>query len=667
MAVDVGDIKDLFRKDINDTLQSAGHTSDAAHAPQMQSSELIIIDDAEVAFRIGEQEVEGWSHATAIEQADYELARKLQEEEQTASELARRSQVEEDADYALARKLQEEENARAYTAALARKAKQSGGKGKGKGKGKGISTADGEEEIIYRTVMERDQKSEEDHEHMHAIVVKFDEGMKHLNLRVQKVEYVINATLFQRYEATRAKFAISNLPTNEEIVFHGTPVENIQPILKDGFKVGGKDGHRVVNGRAMGTGVYTGKTPHVPLGYAKGGMCMIVAKGLPGQPCTSGKCDKAGDHYEAPTGVIVFRTAEQLLPCYVVYFETIPGSTSIFDLQQQLPFSSLPTVSPYLASVYPGILRAGGTAAPMSLLPGQQPIGNAAGGAVPAASFTPVTVALLTGTANQAAGQQQMGHPSAAPYTIPTLRRSHAYGRYPGTLPTRASAQPSTTTGPGTSNPSPVSIGISPSLPMGMPSPTGLSVVSPLSRRPVPIPSSSLRGPSQGLLKLTPPAQLIPHQIPPTQTHSPVQPYQPLVSPAFTTAAQAAAQAFRNAAAIASVTGISPNPSLTPLQNPTVPAPPSRMATHIRRAQELRQQIEAARASQSQTVAPQLVVTDVRRAQMRNQIAAARQRRNAVLERLLEMRSRRAGGGVGQGVASSVGGEGGGGQGDVGR
>jgi len=48
-------------------------------------------------------------------------------------------------------------------------------------------------------------------------------------------------------------------------VFHGTAASNVQSICSGGFKVGGQDGHPVVNGVAFGQGVYTDRKVDIRL------------------------------------------------------------------------------------------------------------------------------------------------------------------------------------------------------------------------------------------------------------------------------------------------------------------------------------------------------------------------------------------------------------------
>ena len=61
------------------------------------------------------------------------------------------------------------------------------------------------------------------------------------------------------------------------LIFHGTPQENIEPILRDNF-----DLSKVANGRNFGNGVYFSEMPEVSLGYSKDQSSLILCLVLQG-------------------------------------------------------------------------------------------------------------------------------------------------------------------------------------------------------------------------------------------------------------------------------------------------------------------------------------------------------------------------------------------------
>jgi len=76
---------------------------------------------------------------------------------------------------------------------------------------------------------------------------------------VKKIEYLMNAELYKKYDETRSKFWSVGRSGSEVIAYHGTSQRNIDlytiyqaqlidRIAKEGFKVGGFNGHKATNG-----------------------------------------------------------------------------------------------------------------------------------------------------------------------------------------------------------------------------------------------------------------------------------------------------------------------------------------------------------------------------------------------------------------------------------
>lgn len=127
---------------------------------------------------------------------------------------------------------------------------------------------------------------------------------------VSCVEVLYNPKLVSKYNNKQLKFQRERKNVDEFFVFHGTRQENIDLILRDGFKVGGQDGVVVAHGAALGPGVYTAKTVGTPSHYAQGSNRLLLSVGFRGAQC---------DHVERGD-VIVFKSKEQILPLYVVHY-----------------------------------------------------------------------------------------------------------------------------------------------------------------------------------------------------------------------------------------------------------------------------------------------------------------------------------------------------------
>jgi len=53
-----------------------------------------------------------------------------------------------------------------------------------------------------------------------------------LQHKITSIEFVYNKVLEDAFEAKRREFISKNIPANEVLAFHGTPVNNIASILK---------------------------------------------------------------------------------------------------------------------------------------------------------------------------------------------------------------------------------------------------------------------------------------------------------------------------------------------------------------------------------------------------------------------------------------------------
>ena len=118
------------------------------------------------------------------------------------------------------------------------------------------------------------------------------------------------------YDKNKSEFSTSRKPTEEIWVFHGTGTENIESICLEGFRIRGQDSHAIRHGAACGQGVYTAKGPRTPFSYGQG-KAVILCKTLPGK--TSNTVGE-GDSWARNEEWLIFKTAKQLLPVYVLHF-----------------------------------------------------------------------------------------------------------------------------------------------------------------------------------------------------------------------------------------------------------------------------------------------------------------------------------------------------------
>lgn len=127
----------------------------------------------------------------------------------------------------------------------------------------------------------------------------------------------------RRTRKKKRKFKKRGLPIEEQILFHGTNSKNIEKIVTEGFKIGGKKGHAVTNGTSYGKGIYTAKSNATPISYSRDRNVVIALKAITG---------KKNTHWRSPCKEkdwIILQSSKQTLPCYIVHFN--PGQKPVFD------------------------------------------------------------------------------------------------------------------------------------------------------------------------------------------------------------------------------------------------------------------------------------------------------------------------------------------------
>lgn len=134
-------------------------------------------------------------------------------------------------------------------------------------------------------------------------------------VQIVKVTYLVNEKLHERYESRKTEFRKSGVHTRSKMVFHGTTLASASNIMRNGFKIGGVGGHPVRNGTNFGTGIYTDDNGHASCTYTDQHFCLVACQGL------MGKLGKHTINPESRPNWFIFKNPDQLLPCYVIYFE----------------------------------------------------------------------------------------------------------------------------------------------------------------------------------------------------------------------------------------------------------------------------------------------------------------------------------------------------------
>lgn len=138
---------------------------------------------------------------------------------------------------------------------------------------------------------------------------------------VAKVDVYDSVAVKKAHQEKEDEFRQQGKSTAKRWVFHGTPQSsNVSKICSEGFKVGGSNGVPIANGAAYGNGVYTAIGPKTPMDYSRANSSIILCSGLLGKEKRS-ESDMGFDSWPGPPDQdwMIFKTAEQLLPQYVVH------------------------------------------------------------------------------------------------------------------------------------------------------------------------------------------------------------------------------------------------------------------------------------------------------------------------------------------------------------
>ncbi|KAI0043689.1 hypothetical protein FA95DRAFT_1574951 [Auriscalpium vulgare] len=279
---------------------------------------------------------------------DEKLAIRLQEEErlQALQELPERELATRLEDERLARSLTEQEDAQFQTVVNAVEAKEDG--------------------IVFKVVVDAATNTLDDGCPAHPDDLARFEPWKALfersGLKVKKFHWFVNYELEKRFEHARQTLELLCGEAPQELpMFHGTKSENIDSILKGGFRIGGMGGQAVVNGTALGYGIYLAGDAATSMGYTVGGNRMFACRVLPGRTTTNmtfsktvpRSIDVGTEPFESystainpagqqacPFGVLVVRYTSLVLPCYMIEWDS-PAYASTF-MARPLPMP--PTV-----------------------------------------------------------------------------------------------------------------------------------------------------------------------------------------------------------------------------------------------------------------------------------------------------------------------------------
>jgi len=140
--------------------------------------------------------------------------------------------------------------------------------------------------------------------------------------KIDSVDLLKNQKLWDKFTAKQEEFRKAGKNSKPLMIFHGTPGQNVDSIVKDNFTV-----EKIANGRVYGDGVYFSECPEISIMYSRGTKQLLLCQVLLGNT-TTGKLAQGFDSTEVTrrdTGeqrcyAIVVPDVDQIYPCYVIHF-----------------------------------------------------------------------------------------------------------------------------------------------------------------------------------------------------------------------------------------------------------------------------------------------------------------------------------------------------------
>ncbi|KAH8824280.1 hypothetical protein DL96DRAFT_1613584 [Flagelloscypha sp. PMI_526] len=216
-----------------------------------------------------------------------------------------------------------------------------------------------EEGIVFRLSINAEDNTLDDGSPAHIDDIERFQPWKEIcdrfSFKIKRFHWIVNHELEKRFDrAVRHLEYITGKKWPEKMLFHGTASQNIDLILKGGFRIGGVDGHPMSHGSASGRGVYLATNPAVSMGYCTPEQdtttnrifcCRVVpgrtTKSLQYSNKVPPSTELGHENYECynpgPNDVHVVRYTSLILPCYMIEFER----TNVFPGLPVMPWAGL--------------------------------------------------------------------------------------------------------------------------------------------------------------------------------------------------------------------------------------------------------------------------------------------------------------------------------------
>ena len=143
------------------------------------------------------------------------------------------------------------------------------------------------------------------------------------NYKIDSVDLIKNDRLWSKFKTKQTEFQKAGKNSKTLMIFHGTPGQNIDTIVKENFTLS-----KISNGRFYGDGVYLSECPEISIKYSLGSNQLILCQVILGNS-TKGKLGPGFDSSEVPNRgeercfAIVIPDVDQIFPCYVINFSAL--------------------------------------------------------------------------------------------------------------------------------------------------------------------------------------------------------------------------------------------------------------------------------------------------------------------------------------------------------
>jgi len=155
---------------------------------------------------------------------------------------------------------------------------------------------------------------------------------KKKNYEIKSIEIVTNEKLEKKFNSKKQEFKELGIDDKPMLIFHGTPVKNIEAILRHNF-----DLNKVSNGRKFGDGVYFSEKPEVSVRYTNDWKAMsslilcLVLKGTNSKEVTNSGNSVNTEETGKPAWAIIVPDVDQILPKYVINFKEVMRRSDVWS------------------------------------------------------------------------------------------------------------------------------------------------------------------------------------------------------------------------------------------------------------------------------------------------------------------------------------------------